>query len=127
MRRWAGRSACSRKLSPQNEIWLNDRGEPWSVAKLVRHELDKPIDSAPDHGPFRLLAIASAIQTHRDELVDGDVCQEAHYQLLEYIKIARESQNDDGSFSTNGFRGPRLGSKAEQRESEQQARRYVGS
>lgn len=92
-------------LEPGAE-WKNDRGETWTVERILRDEIDSPIRGAACGGTHRLMGLSYAVR-RREELeqpMDGQYGRAQQY-LLDYHRYAFSLQNDDGSFSTEWFTG----------------------
>ena len=87
-------------------VWLNDRGETWSIPKLIEEELAQPIRGAACGGTHRLagLSLACRRREARDEPVDGSYKKAADF-VEQYHGYAFRLQNSDGSLSTEWFRG----------------------
>lgn len=83
--------------------WKNQQGEPWSIERLLREELQEPIDrTATCGGLHRLYAISSAAD--RREVSGKPLAgpwRTARERTRTYQRRAFEMQNADGSFSTN--------------------------
>ena len=50
------------RYMPPNATWKNDLGETWSVARLIKEELDYAQEPAPQGGTHRLLALGYAVE-----------------------------------------------------------------
>jgi hypothetical protein len=87
--------------------WFNAAGEPWSIERLVKLQIDEPVTSGACGGCHGLFALAYARNMY---LSTGKplrgVWLEADQKIKRYIFEARALQNADGSFSTEHFRGP---------------------
>lgn len=86
--------------------WKNDRGEMWTIERILRDEIESPIRGAACGGTHRLMGISYAVR-RREELeqpMDGQYGRAQTY-LLDYHRYAFSLQNDDGSFSTEWFAG----------------------
>ena len=87
--------------------WFNAAGEPWSIERLVKMQIDEPVTSGACGGCHGLFALAYARNMY---LSTGKplrgVWLEADQKIKRYIFEARGLQNADGSFSTNHFSGP---------------------
>lgn len=83
--------------------WQNDQGEQWSVARLLKEELARPMAGLPDGGTTRLLALSYAVDSRakRKQPIDGDFARTQAY-LIELQDFALRQQNADGSW------GPRF-------------------
>ncbi len=92
---------------PSDAKWLNDRGEPWSIDRLIAEELNQPIRGAACGGTHRLagLSLAARRRLERREPLDGEFKRAAEY-TAQYEALCFRLQNSDGSFSTEWFRGP---------------------
>jgi hypothetical protein len=91
---------------PSDSTWLNDRGETWSIERLIEEELKQPIRSAACGGTHRLagLSLAARKRELRGEPLDGVWAQAADF-TESYEQYAYRLQNSDGSFSTQWFKG----------------------
>jgi len=87
--------------------WFNAAGQPWSIERLVRLQVDEPVTSGACGGCHGLFALAYARNMY---LSTGKplrgVWFEADQKIKRYIQEAQALQNSDGSFSTNHFSGP---------------------
>lgn len=97
-----------------NAQWFNAAGEPWSIERLVKMQIDEPVTSGACGGCHGLFALAYARnmylswereRTGKTPALRG-VWFEADQKIKRYIFEARALQNADGSFSTNHFSGP---------------------
>ena len=82
--------------------WSNDRGESWSVRRLLEEELKQPISrNSTCGGLHRLFAINYAVECRGSEEkpIDGPWLV-AQQRTAAYQQRAFELQNPDGSFST---------------------------
>ncbi len=43
--------------------WENDRGEEWSIPRMIREELAQPVNGAACGGTHRLIALSMAVKT----------------------------------------------------------------
>ena len=91
---------------PGDSRWKNDRGESWTIGRLVEYELSRPVNGAACGGSHRLMGLSYAVQKRkqRQEPVDGPWERAAGY-LEQYQQYTFKLQNPDGSFSTNWFVG----------------------
>jgi hypothetical protein len=89
---------------PANQSWRDDRGQPWSVEKLVREELDQPIVGAACGGTHRLMGLSYCLKrrTAQGQSIEGHFAR-ADLYLDEFVRYAWSLQNPDGSFSTDWF------------------------
>ncbi|MCR9201365.1 MAG: methyltransferase domain-containing protein [Planctomycetaceae bacterium] len=97
--------ALSRYLPPAAQ-WRNKDGDYWSIERLVKEQVDKPMKGAPCGGTHGLFALAHArnVYLQQGNQLRG-VWLEADYKIRKYINTARFLQNRDGSLSSNYFRG----------------------
>lgn len=95
----------SRYLPPSAQ-WRNANRELWSIERLVKDQVDKPMKGAPCGGTHGLFALAHArnVYLQQGNRLRG-VWLEADYKIRKYINTARFLQNRDGSLSSNYFRG----------------------
>lgn len=83
--------------------WKNNRGEAWSVARLLKEELNEPIGAkeATCGGLHRLFAISyAATQREKEGKPVTGAWLAARERTDRYQRRAFELQNPDGSFST---------------------------
>ena len=95
--------------TPTDEPWKNDRGETWSVERLLQEEIEQPIDrmKACCGGTHRLMSLSYAVNRRKkDGLPVTDVWKTAEKRVQNYQKRAFQLQNRDGSFSTKWFERP---------------------
>ncbi len=92
---------------PSDSQWVNDRGETWSIERLIEEELKQPIRGAACGGTHRLGGLSLAVRKRekRGEPVEG-VWLQAKQFTNKYEQYLYRLQNNDGSFSTEWFRGP---------------------
>lgn len=92
---------------PSDSTWVNDRGETWSIERLIAEELKQPVRGAACGGTHRLGGLSLAVKKRqaRDEPIDGEFLRAAQF-TRRYEQYAYRLQNSDGSFSTEWFRGP---------------------
>jgi len=85
-----------------NDAWQNNRGESWSVRRLLEEELRQPIRrTSTCGGTHRLFAWSYAVQRRRgEELPIEGPWELAARRTAEYQARALRMQNRDGSFST---------------------------
>ncbi len=90
----------------QDANWVNQQGQRWSMADLVRLQVQDPVYNAPCGGTHGLFALAFARNSYMKShgRLNG-VWLQAEYKLRQHIELARQLQNPDGSFSTQWFRG----------------------
>jgi hypothetical protein len=91
--------------------WFNAAGEPWSIERLVKMQVDEEVTAGACGGCHGLFALAYARNMYLSTLPRGKrqlrgVWFEADQKIKRYIAEAKALQNADGSFSTNHFRGP---------------------
>jgi hypothetical protein len=86
--------------------WVNDKGEPWSIERLVEEELAQPIIGSACGGTHRLMGLSFALKQRRAAglPIDGQYAR-AEIFLKDFIDYAWTLQNPDGSFSTEWFEG----------------------
>lgn len=86
--------------------WLNEQGESWDIPRLIREEREQPIRGAACGGTHRLsgLSLAYRRREARGEPLDGEYAQAARF-VSQYQGYAFQLQNEDGSLSTEWFRG----------------------
>jgi hypothetical protein len=89
---------------PSNATWRNDRGDPWSIDRLIREELAAPIRGAACGGTHRLMGLSYAYKKRqkRGEPIEGEALRARKY-IRDYHRYTYSLQNPDGSFSTEWF------------------------
>jgi hypothetical protein len=98
--------AFSHYLDPK-ATWVNQQGEKWNMAKLLREELNQPIHSGACGGTHRLMGYSFAVkqmERHGYPLA-GEWLQAARVIEI-HQQHAFKYQNGDGGFSTEFFQGP---------------------
>lgn len=87
-----------------DEPWKNERGQVWSLERLVRDELAQPIRGAACGGTHRLMGLAYAVRkrAERGQPITGEYARAAEF-LDDYHRYTLGLQNPDGSFSTEWF------------------------
>ncbi len=88
-----------------DETWKNAKGEEWSIPRLIREEIQAPINGAPCGGTHRLMGLSYAVrERQRQEApVDGEFSRAATY-VNDFHRYTFRLQNRDGSFSTEWFK-----------------------
>jgi len=83
--------------------WINRLGEEWSIERMVKQELDKPLPGAEASGIYRLMGLSRAVagRVRREQPVDGQFGRAQKF-LEDYQNYALTLQNTDGSW------GPRF-------------------
>jgi hypothetical protein len=91
---------------PSDETWLNDRGEKWSIEKLINEELAQPIVGAACGGTHRLAGFSYAVnkRASRGEPFEGEWLRAQIFEKS-YQEYLMKLRNPDGSFSTQWFAG----------------------
>lgn len=91
---------------PSDAEWKNDRGETWSIPRLIREEIAQPIVGAACGGTHRLTGISYAINKRatRGEEFTGEWLRAKQYEDS-YHNYLMKLRNSDGSFSTEWFAG----------------------
>ncbi len=87
-----------------DRTWKNASGREWSVARILRHELEQPIREAARGGTLRLTGISYALnrRMRRDQPIDGPY-EDARRLIAKYQDYALELQNPDGSWHPSFF------------------------
>ena len=82
--------------------WQNDLGETWSLDRIVREELGRPIAGAPNGGMDRLMGLSYALyrREKRKQPIDGDYSRARKF-IAEFHDYALAHQVSDGTWSTN--------------------------
>ncbi|GMQ80129.1 MAG: hypothetical protein BMS9Abin04_073 [Planctomycetia bacterium] len=86
--------------------WKSRDGATWTIPRLIREEIAKPIRGAACGGTHRLMGLSYAVRkrAQRSEPIVGEYRRAATY-VKDYQKYAFKLQNRDGSFSTEWFSG----------------------
>lgn len=98
--------AVSHYEDPETE-WINSAGEPWSIERMVRIQVNESVNSGACGGTHGLFALSYARNMYfstRKPL--RGTWLEADQKIKRYIMEAKSLQNADGSFSSNHFDGP---------------------
>lgn len=86
--------------------WKSSDGEKWTIERLVREEIEQPIQGETCGGSHRLSGLSFAVKKRvkRGEPITGQFLRAQKY-LNAYHRYTFALQNPDGSFSTEWFRG----------------------
>ena len=92
---------------PTDATWTASDGHTWSVERLLQLEVDKDINDSACGGTHRLIGMSMALNQHlaQSGKIEG-VWKLADSKIQDYIELARQFQNPDGSFSTKYFERP---------------------
>lgn len=95
----------SHYLAPE-ETWRSETGTRWSIPKLINAEIAAPINGVTCGGTHRLMGLKYAVRMRRRAglPVSGEWARAEKY-TNDYVSLALRQQNEDGSFSSNFFRG----------------------
>lgn len=87
---------------PTDAQWTASDGQEWSIERLLRAELSNDIGEGACGGTHRLIGIAMALDRHvaNGGEVTG-VWEQAQQTIRAAVEMARQTQNPDGTFSTN--------------------------
>lgn len=98
--------ALSRYL-PVDSEWYSADGEPWSIERLVQIQTYANPNEAACGGTHGLFALSLARNSY---LATGQplrgIWLEADQKIKRFIAKSKSLQNDDGTFSTEYFKGP---------------------
>lgn len=86
--------------------WKDDRGQEWSIPRLIKEEIGQTITGAACGGTHRLTGLAYSVR-NREKAglpIEGQWLKARKY-LDEYHAYTFKLQNPDGSFSTRWFEG----------------------
>ncbi len=87
--------------------WMNARGEPWSIERMVRIEHQQSVLNSACGGTHGLYALAYARNKRlAQKLPLTGSWVFADMKVKRYVQEAKALQNPDGSFSAAYFRGP---------------------
>ena len=87
--------------------WTTQLGEPWSMERLVRKQMNEPHEQAPcggTHGLFALSYNRNAYLQKYGQL--RGTWLESNQRIEQFIEATRRMQNGDGSLSSEFYRGP---------------------
>lgn len=87
---------------PSDAQWQCDKGQTWSIPRLIREEIRQPIThSAACGGTHRLMGLSYAVRRREQQRkpIDGEFALAKQY-LQRYFDWTFTLQNSDGSFST---------------------------
>ncbi len=93
---------------PSDAEWINDKGERWSIERLVLLETGKQVGgpTSPCGGTHGLFALARArnVYMKTGKPLRG-VWAQADQKIQKYIRTIQTQLNKDGSLSSNFYRG----------------------
>lgn len=91
---------------PSDAVWTNNRGETWSIERLVTLQTRANVYDAACGGTHGLFALAVARNNYLGEGKQlRGIWMEADQKIKRYAETARYYQNADGSFSNSHFQG----------------------
>lgn len=97
------------KYLPQDAEWTNQQGQPWSMERLVRIQINADVWRAPSGGRPQLYALTLARNARSDETGElNGAWRDADRKIRLYVTAAKLRQNPDGSFPLRVFRTPDL-------------------
>lgn len=86
--------------------WVNRYGQKIHLDELVTSEVAAQVTTRACYGTHNLYALAYALNRFR---ATGQPLRPAYQQaadkIARYVNLAKQLQNEDGTFSTNGFEG----------------------
>jgi hypothetical protein len=84
--------------------WRNDRGETWSIERMVADQLKRPTGESPPRDANQLIALAYVcdLRAGREQLFDGEYAKALNY-LEVCAATAFVQQQADGSWHTGYF------------------------
>lgn len=92
---------------PVDSEWYSNTGEAWSIERLIQIQTYANPDEAACGGTHGLFALSLARNSY---LATGKplrgIWLEADQKIKRFIAKARSLQNEDGTFSTEYFKGP---------------------
>ena len=91
---------------PSDAVWKNNRGERWSIPRLIEEEMAQSIVDAACGGTHRIMGLSYAVykRARRKEPFIGEWSRAKEY-VEEFQDYTFTLQNRDASFSTNWFEG----------------------
>jgi hypothetical protein len=89
---------------PSNAEWQDKQGQTWSIERLIKEELARPIIGEACGGTHRMMGFSYAVRARekRGEPFNGQWLRAKKY-LDAFHDYTFKLQNEDGSFSTNWF------------------------
>lgn len=89
-----------------NATWRNQRGEPWSLERMLREEMAQPVIGEACGGTHRLMGLGYAVRRRerQGQPLTG-TWDRARRTVENHMAFAFDAQNSDGSFSTRWFTG----------------------
>ncbi|QDT64843.1 hypothetical protein [Calycomorphotria hydatis] len=89
-----------------DDRWFSAQRKAWNIERMVQVEMREPVTKKACGGNHSLFAIASARNAYlqKGQRLYGTWLQ-AHYYLNRHIELARRLQNNDGTFSSNYYKG----------------------
>jgi hypothetical protein len=90
---------------PSDATWRDERGEMWSISRLIEEELKQPIFGAACGGNHRLNGLSYAVNNRlkHGKPLDGQFARADKF-TRDYRDYLFTMQNPDGSFSTQWYR-----------------------
>jgi hypothetical protein len=90
---------------PSNAKWKNEKGQHWSIARLIDEELRQPINGTTCGGTHRLMGFTYSVARRRLEgaPITGPWAK-AQMVAERHQRMTFRMQNRDGSFSSDFFR-----------------------
>ena len=87
-----------------NTTWTANDGDEWSIARLIEIELDQDLNESACGGSHRLIGVTMALNEYvkKGGELTG-IWATADARVHDAVRIARQTQNEDGSFSPNYF------------------------
>jgi hypothetical protein len=79
--------------------WKNDLGQPWSIERMIRQELDRPNVGMESNGASQLMALSYVVDRRRKhrQPIDGEFLRAQKF-AAEFQEFALRRQNPDGSW-----------------------------
>ncbi|MFC1759409.1 ADP-ribosylation factor-directed GTPase activating protein isoform b [Planctomycetota bacterium] len=87
--------------------WTANDGEEWSIPGLIEIELQQDLNESACGGTHRLIGVTMALNEYKKK--GGElkgIWATADTRIRNAIRIAQQTQNEDGSFSPNYFARP---------------------
>ena len=90
-----------------NTKWIANDGDEWSIPRLIEIELQQDLDDSACGGTHRLIGVTMALNEYKKRGGESTgVWATVETRIQNAIRIAQQTQNDDGSFSPNYFARP---------------------
>lgn len=96
--------------------WESEQGQTWSLERMVKEELEQPVNDGACGGTHRLMAISYALKQRRAEgkPIDGHWYRADKF-IRDFQAYAWKFQHREGSFSTGWFKERKFNGEIERK------------